>query len=483
MLTIKAVKTLISRMNYIITVLSTFFLQPAFAAAPDYEAAAADLRKTLGELVKVDTTTPPGNEAEAVKIAAKKLKAAGIPYEIVSFAPGRDNLVARLKGNGKKKPILLLAHLDVVGTKDQPWTMAKHELTEKDGYLYGRGVLDDLSMAATILETAILIKKANTPLDRDIIIALTGDEESGGTGIKHLLDTRPELVTDAEFVLNEGGFPVLVDNKVTTFRMQVAEKTYQNFTIKAKGTPGHSSLPLKDNAIYRLSHALQKIERAKVEPRIIPATRTYFREIAKTKTGKLAKAMTAVADAKGSLPKWAATTLTENPTYASQLYTTCVATMINGGIKENALPAEATANVNCRIMPDETVADTQKRLAKIINDPNVEVLKLATFGEGPASSVMGEVPTALADVLPKHWPEAVLVPFMQTGATDSRFFRERGIPSYGIMPIAITEADGMRAHGIDERIPAASLVPGLKFFHDLVLRLSASTSAGASAGG
>lgn len=476
MLTKEATLILIFIMKYSITVLSVIFFcfQPTFAAAPiDYEAAAKNLRQTLGEFIKADTTTPPGNEAKAAKIAAERFQAAGITYQILSFAPGRDNLVARIKGNGAKKPVLLLAHLDVVGTKDQPWTMPKHEMTEKDGYLYGRGILDDLGMAATIIETAVLIKNAGTPLDRDIIIALTGDEESGGTGIKHLLATHPELITDAEFAINEGGAPFTIDGKVAQFRMQVAEKTYQNFTIKATSTPGHSSRPLNDNSIYRLSRALQNVEKTKREPRMIPATRTYFREIAKQEKGKMAEALKAVADAKGALPKWAVTKIEENPSYRAQLYTTCVATMISGGTKENALPAQATANVNCRIMPDETIEQTQKRLSDVIKDSKVEVTATSPNGQGPASNVTGEVPTALTEVLAEIWPGAVVIPAMQTGATDSRFLREKGIPSYGIGPMAISEADMMRAHGIDERIPTSSIRPGVEFFHKLVLKLAA----------
>lgn len=444
----------------------------ASAQAPDYDAAVKTFRTTLSELVKADTTNPPGNEERAVKILAKRFKDAGIPYEVVNFAPGRDNLIVRLKGSGEKKPLLLMAHIDVVGTKDQNWTTPPHEVTEKDGFLYGRGVVDDLGMAVVIVETMIMLKQANVKLNRDIVAAFTGDEESGGAGMRYLVEKRPEF-SEVGAVLNEGGTRVLAAGKSRFFNMQVGEKIYQDFTLSAKGETGHSSMPKKDNSIYRLARALEKLANFTPEYRFIDVTRAYFKQRSKVDEGKLAMAMRQLVATNGKLPASALKVVTEVPVNASLLSTSCVATMLAGGTKVNALPPEATANVNCRLLPDENMAMVKQRLEKIINDPKVEVKPVGDFGSAPASPVTGEVPSALAEIVNQMWPGTPILPAMSTGATDSKFFRAKGIPAYGVMPIAIEESDIGRSHGIDERMPVASIRPGIEFFHKLVLRLGA----------
>lgn len=429
-------------------------------------------RTMLSDLVKADTTNPPGNESRAVKVIAARLKKVGIPYEIVTFAPGRDNIVARLKGTGEEKPLLLLAHLDVVGTKDQKWSVPEHELTEKDGYLYGRGVGDDLGMVAANLEIFIELKTSGAALKRDVILAFTGDEESGGAGLKFLLANRPELV-NAGIALNEGGRPVIIDGKVKYFNFQVAEKVYQDFTLSTKGDTGHSSVPRKDNSIYRMARALDRLGQFEAESRLIDATRAYFKELAKIETGEKAAAMRTLVAANGSkLPKGALKVVKADPLKASMLSTTCVATMLNAGTKANALPPEAHANVNCRLLPDETAEQVQARLAKVINDPRVEIKAEGHLGFAGPSPTQGEVPTAVREVVNEVWPGAGVVPAMMTGATDSRFLRSKNIQSYGVHPIAMEEADSIRAHGVDERLPVASIQPGLEFLHRLVVKLA-----------
>lgn len=441
-------------------------------AADKYEAEVQAVRKTLADLVKADTSNPPGNEARAVELVAARLKAEGVPYEIVEFAPGRSNLVARLKGSGGEKPLLLLAHLDVVGTGGQRWTSDPHALMEKDGYLVGRGVGDDLGMAAVSLEVFLMLKRSGVPLRRDVILALTGDEESGGKGIRHLLETKPQLV-DAAVALNEGGGPLLGDNgKVKLVGLQTAEKTYQDFHLSTKGPTGHSSVPLGDNAIYRLARALDRLARLEMPVKLIPVTREYFAKRADMEPAKLAAAMRALASSKGTLPKGAVKELEKDPVLSANLRTTCIATMIHGGTKENALPPEAHGNVNCRILPGEPVESVRKRLKDAIADVNVEVTPVDDFGTADASPTAGEVPAAVQKVSAELWAGAPVIPMMSRGATDSRFLRMKGIASYGISPIATTEADGRRAHGIDERIPAASLRPGIEFFHKLVVELA-----------
>ena len=448
---------------------------PAFASGPpDFDAHARSFRDTLAALVKADMTNPPGNEARGVDILAKRLSAADIPYQITEFAPGRKNLVARLKGSGQKRPLLLLAHIDVVGVKDQVWTTAPYELTEKDGFFYGRGVVDDLGSAAVHLEVLIAIQASGLKLQRDLIVAFTGDEESGGGGIRYLLEKHPEMI-DADMALNEGGAPLLrADGKHKYVALQVAEKTYQDYTLITKGQTGHSSVPRGNNAIYRLSRALTRLASFQAERRLIPATRAYFNALAAVEEPKKAKAMRALVAARGKLPQWALDEVEESPRFASMLTTSCVATLVSGGSRANALPAEARANVNCRLLPDETPEQVRERLRKVVSDPEVEITLDNSFGSAPASPVDSEVTRTIAKLVEETWPGTPVVPMMQTGATDSRFLRLRGIPAYGFTPLAMYEADTVRAHGIDERLPVASVRPGIELLYRVVTRLAAS---------
>jgi acetylornithine deacetylase/succinyl-diaminopimelate desuccinylase-like protein len=445
----------------------------ALAGSADYDRLLTDFRVLLAKLVAADTTNPPGNEARAVAILADRLDQENIPYEVTEFAPGRQNLVARLSGDGSAKPLLLLAHLDVVGADGQPWTSPPHEVTERDGFLVGRGVSDDLGMALMGLETMVMLQRSGTRLRRDVILALTGDEESGGAGVRWLLANRPQSL-QAEFALNEGGGVRLGDDgRVSFVGLQAAEKTYQDFRITARGTTGHSSVPKPDNAIHRLAGALQRLAAYRFPPHMLPVTRAYFRARAAVEPPALAAALRTAAGSKGPIPEAALRTIERNPALGFSLRTTCVATRVAGGTRVNALPAEAHADVNCRILPDESTDDVRRTLVKVIGDPGLAVEMLEPFGSGPASDVEGEGPEAIRKIASETWPAAPVIPILSLGATDSRFLRAAGIAAYGLNPIALTEDDARRAHGVDERIPVASLRPGLEFFHRLVLEIAA----------
>ena len=445
----------------------------AWAASADYEGSIADFRSLLVKLVAVDTTNPPGNEARAVTILAARLDGEKIPYEVTEFAPGRKNLVARLAGDGSEKPLLLLAHIDVVGAEGQPWTSPPHEVTERDGFLVGRGVSDDLGMALMELETVVLLQRSGARLRRDVILAFSGDEESGGAGIRWLLANQPQSL-QAECAFNEGGgLRIGDDGRVSFVGLQVAEKTYQDFRITAKGTTGHSSVPQPDNAIYRLARGLERLGAHRFPPRMLPVTRAYFRARAAVEPPPLAAALRTAAASKGAVPAAAIATIEKNPVLDAALRTTCVATMVSGGTRANALPAEAQTIVNCRILPDESIDDVAHALANVIGDPGLSVEQLEPFGSGPASDLEGTAPAAVAKIATEMWPAAPVIPILSLGGTDSRFLRARGIPTYGLSPIALTEADARRAHGVDERIPLASLRAGIEFFHRLVLELAA----------
>jgi acetylornithine deacetylase/succinyl-diaminopimelate desuccinylase-like protein len=445
----------------------------ASAAGADYDASLADFRALLAKLVAADTRNPPGNEARAVAIVAARLDEEKIPYEVTEFAPGRKNLVARLSGDGSEKPLLLLAHLDVVGAEGQPWTSPPHEVTERDGFLVGRGVSDDLGMALMGLETMVMLRRSGTRLRRDVVLALTGDEESGGAGVRWLLANHRQSL-QAELAFNEGGGVRLGDDgKVSFVGLQVAEKTYQDFRISAKGTTGHSSVPNPDNAIYRLARGLERLGAHRFPARLLPVTRAYFRARAAVEPPQLAAALRTAAASKGAIPPTAIATIETNPVLGAALRTTCVATMVLGGTRANALPAEAQATVNCRILPDESIDDVARALADVIADRGLSIERLEPFGSGPASDVEGAGPAAVRKIATEMWPAAPVIPILSLGGTDSRFLRARGIATYGLSPIALTEADARRAHGVDERIPIASLRPGLEFFHRLVVELAA----------
>lgn len=443
------------------------------AFAVDFDAAALKARETLAALIEADTTNPPGNEVRAVEIAAKKLKQADIAYEITEFAPGRQNIVARLKGSGKQGPVLLLAHTDVVGAGGQAWSVDPHKLTERDGYLYGRGVADDLGPAVVNLEALILLKASGVKLKRDVIVALTGDEESGGQGIRYLIKNKRQSI-QADFAVNELGGPVVGSNgKVAFVGVQSAEKTYQDFELTTDGKTGHSSVPHPDNAIYRLSRALDRLGSFKFPARLNPVTRAYLEARAKVEPAEMASAMRAAAQARGPIPAKALATLESNAIVGANLRTTCVATLINGGTRVNALPATASAKVNCRILPDENAAQVQKQLEAIIADPVVKVKPIEDLGSSGGSPVAGADLDRLRALIGQMWPGVPIMPFQSLGATDSRFLREIGIKTYGMSALPMTEEDGRRAHGIDERIPSTSLRVGVEFFYKLLIALAA----------
>ncbi len=454
------------------------------AQAADYDAAARSARSLLDALVAANTSNPPGNEARAAALGAERLAAAGIAFTRTEFAPGRENLVARLRGDGSAPPVLLLAHTDVVGAEGQAWSSDPHQVVEKDGYLVGRGVEDDLGMAALALEVLVMLQREKTPLARDVVLAWTGDEESGGAGIRWLLEHDPSSVK-AAFALNEGGMIRLgEDGNPTWVELQTAEKIYQDYVLAARGETGHSSVPLADNAIYRLARALAKLADQRFPARLLPVTRAYLAARAPLEPPEQGRAMRALAEAKGPLPEDALAVLDADPVLAASLRTTCVATLLSAGTRVNALPAEARASVNCRILPDETPAQVQATLARVLADPAIEITPTQEFGFGEPSPLEGPAPAALAAVVGQMWPGLPIIPFMSRGATDSRFLRARGIPAYGIGPIPETDADARRAHGIDERIPAWGLRTGIEFLHRLVLELAGRrTATGAANGG
>ncbi len=462
------------RLALALSALGSFLPSPARAAPPDLSASLPRVRALLEQLVAAETVNPPGNEARAAGVGAARLRAAGVPHQVFEFAPGRANLVARLKGDGSAKPLLLLAHTDVVPTTNQPWTSPPHQLAEKDGYLVGRGTLDDLGAAALWLEVVQVLHERKVPLRRDVILAWTGDEERGGDGLAWQLEHARDSIADAGLALNEGGGVELdAKGKAMSCAIHVAEKIYVDFELRARGPSGHSSRPLPDNAIYRLSRALARLGPHRFPPRFLPVTRAFFLATASAEEPALRDAMKALAASEGALPPDALQVLDRKPSVASLLRTTCVATQLAGGSGPNVLPAEATANVNCRILPDESPEDVRRRLAEVVGDPGIEIVAKPGFGgASPQSPLGGDGPDAIARVVRRHFPDVPVIPYMSSFVTDSRALRAAGIPTYGFDGIATTDEESSRAHAADERMPARALGPALQMMYELVLDLA-----------
>jgi acetylornithine deacetylase/succinyl-diaminopimelate desuccinylase-like protein len=432
-------------------------------------------RDILEELIAINTTASSGSVTAAAERVAARLVAAGFPkndVHLVGQAEKKKNLVARYRGRGTRKPILLLAHLDVVEARREDWSFDPFTLTEKDGYFYGRGTIDIKGAAATLVATFIRLRQEQWVPDRDVILALTADEEGGtDNGVQWLLTNRRDLI-DAEYCLNvDAGGPELRGGTVTALDVQAAEKVYASFTLTVKNPGGHSSLPLKENAIYRLAAALQRIAAFDFPVTTNDITRAYFERMAPL-SGAAGDDMRAVAKQPPDADA-AARLSTKSALYNSLLRTTCVATLLQGGHAENALPQTAQATINCRILPGHDPADVQRTLERIVADAEVVVASIRPWTPSPPSPLTPDVFAAIDTAARATWPDAArgsksvpIVPFMETGATDGVFLRNAGVPVYATNGIAY-DPDDNRAHGKDERILVKSFYEGLEFAYQL----------------
>lgn len=450
------------------------FSAPVRAGEPISEADRKAVREIYEELLEIDTTHDHGSTTPAAEAVAKRLRAAGIPdadIAVVGPSPRKMNLVARLRGSGVAgKPLLLLAHLDVVEAKREDWTVDPFTLLEKDGFFYARGSLDDKAMAAIFTQAVIRMKTEKTPLSRDVILALTADEEGGGeNGVDWLLREKRSLV-DAGLVLNEGGGGRMRAGKYLVNGVQAAEKTYMDFELAVSNKGGHSSLPVKDNAIYRLANGLVRLESHAFPIELNDVTRAYLERASQAETGPLAADMRAVA----ANPKdeAAVARLTAQPSYNAILRTTCVATELAGGHAPNALPQRASANVNCRILPGHSAAEVQKTLVAVLADPEIAVTLSEKEIAGPKAQVDPAFLATVERVSAEVFPGVPVVPIMSSGATDSKYFRLAGIPAYGISGIFV-DVDDVRAHGRDERLGVVQFYEGQRFLWRLVQALAA----------
>jgi len=430
-------------------------------------------RELYKELVETNTTLSSGSCTLAAERMGARLKAAGFPDDQITLFstpehPKEGGLVAVFPGTSKKaKPILLLAHLDVVEAKRADWTRDPFTLIEENGYLYARGTADDKMMAATWVDTLIRFRESGYKPKRTIKIALTCGEETtyAFNGAQWLANNRRDLI-DAEFALNEGGGGDS-DGKGTILnqQMQIGEKAVQNYRLETANPGGHSSIPVHDNAIYELADALVALRALEFPLELNDTTRAFFAQSGKGRTDDVGKAMVAIS----AIPADAAAekTLNTDRTYHSMLRTTCVATLLEGGHANNALPQRAAANVNCRILPGHSVEETQATLQKAAGSKVTITLVPPIRPLAKAPPMDPRVLAPAQKLVEKYWPGVPMVPAMSTGATDGIFLEAVGIPVYGV-PGSWGDPDGNGVHGLNERIEIKSLYMGRDYLFDLV---------------
>jgi acetylornithine deacetylase/succinyl-diaminopimelate desuccinylase-like protein len=442
-------------------------------------------RDIFRELIEINTTDSVGSTTRAAEAMAKRLLDAGFPRADVAVLGPNDrkgNLVVRLRGkSGARKPILIIGHLDVVEARREDWTTDPFQFVEKDGYFYGRGTQDMKVDDAVLVTTFIRFQKEGYRPDRDLILALTADEEGGKfNGVDWLLKTHRDLLP-AEFVLNsDSGGVTAVNGKPVNVDVAASEKLYADFQVSATNPGGHSSQPVPDNAIYHLTDALSRLERWDFPFELSPVTRAYFEKRAALETGRMAADMKAILR---TPPDPAAVTrLSADARYHSTTHTTCVATRLNAGHANNALPQLAQANINCRILPGHSAEEVRQNLIRIFADPKLTVRYVDNggnvFDRAPEPKAVppmlppDTVLKPLARIADEMWHGAPVIPEMETGASDSVYTIAAGLPSYGINGVAIDQED-VRAHGRDERLRVSSYYDGVEFYYRFLKALTA----------
>jgi acetylornithine deacetylase/succinyl-diaminopimelate desuccinylase-like protein len=445
-------------------------LAASATAQPDREA----FREIYEELVEIDSSPTTGSCTKVVRAAESRLRAAGFAGDAVQVVipdskPDDGNLVARIRApNATRKAVLLLAHIDVVDARREDWERDPFTLVEENGYFYGRGSADDKSMAAVFLDLLIrLEQERDFAPTRDLIMALTCGEETSNrvNGVDHLLTNKRELI-DAAFAINEGAGGLLSDDgDPVVLEVQAGEKIHQVYTLEVVNPGGHSSRPEPDNAIYRLAAATQKVAQLSFPIEITPVVREYFRITGPVLGGAIGEAMRAVAV--DPTDAAALATLISDPTYNAQVHTTCVATRLDAGHADNALPQRATATLSCRVMQGTTPEQVKERLETAIADPHVVVNIIRRRDGSPPPQLTDEIMGPVRTMAAKLWPGVPVAPLMLVGATDGRFLMNAGIPTYGMSGMFATP-DETNAHGLNEKRRVQSLYEGREFLEGVV---------------
>ncbi|HEX8403470.1 MAG TPA: M20/M25/M40 family metallo-hydrolase [Duganella sp.] len=442
------------------------------------------LRAIYQELVETNTTDSAGSCTVAVTKMAQHLKAAGyqdgdLHIVVPPGGPAKGNLVARLKGDGSAKPLLLLAHVDVVEAKREDWVRDPFKLIEEDGVFYARGATDDKAMAAAFVANMIRYKQEQQDrqkrpaLKRDLVLALTCDEElvpSKFDGVEYLLKNHRPLI-EAELALNEGGSGLLdKDGKPVRHGIQAGEKVYQSFQLEVTHSGGHSSTPYRDNAIYHLADGLSRLGKFSFPFKLSPVTRAFYERMAKIEQGQMAADMRAILKEppdQAALERLYAV----HPVHNATVRTTCVATKVDAGHADNALPQRARATVNCRILPGEPVDEVQATLQRVLADDQIKITRIGDGVISPMPPLTPGLMKAVEEISDEMWPGVPVIPTLSTGGTDGRFLNNAGIWTYGISGM-FHGPEGSGAHGLDEHIRVKSLYDGQEYLYRLAKRLA-----------
>jgi len=426
--------------------------------------------KRLQEYLRIETVNPPGNEIEGARFFKKIFDAEAIPSELFEPSLGRGNLLATLKGNGEKRPILLLNHMDVVPAEKEGWEVDPFAGIIKDGYLYGRGTLDNKSMGIVEMMALLIMKRESFPLKRDILFFAAADEETGGRwGIQWAMENIP-LLRESEYALNEGGY-VILDESGSSDRYEISngQKILLQLKLKAKGTSGHGSMPHSDNPNVKLIQALDALIKWETPYNILPMVKEFFSKMVPKQPLEERKFFEDIE--KGLSDPSFSIWLTSNPIYNAMVRDTISLTILHGGSKANVIPSESTATLDCRLIPGSSKENFLKRLQGKLGD-EIEVEVISESQSNPPSPLDTDFFKAIKKYAAENDPDCPVVPLLLPGATDSRFLREKGIITYDFCPFRLTEKEMLRVHGNNERIAIENLRFGMKMMVDILKEIA-----------
>jgi acetylornithine deacetylase/succinyl-diaminopimelate desuccinylase-like protein len=436
-----------------------------------------DAQGWLSDLVRINTTNPPGNEAAAAQYVAAVLQKENIASEIVEMAPGRSIAIGRLQAGplpDPSKALLLVAHLDVVGADKTKWTVDPFGAIVKDGYLYGRGVIDDKSMLAANLAAIVELKRSGAHLNRDVIFLADDDEEQGGAAsIRAVAEKYWDKIACA-FALNEGGMVVLKNGKVQYVAVQASEKVSYNVAVTATGASGSASTPSPDNPVVHLAAAIEKIATMETPVEVTTIPRRYFEQLAPVEDEETSKWMRALVDMPERFQLAAKRISDMNPMWGAMIRDSIAPTELRAGDRANAIPSQAWANLNVRVLPGNPVNAVVLEMQKAVNDPQIHFqVEPDSSITAPPSSLTSDLYTLIERLAPQEFPGAVVVPFLSSSTTDSAALRFHNVEAYGLLPFPLTDADALRGHTDDERIPLASFRTGVEFLYRTVYEFTA----------
>ncbi len=434
----------------------------------DWNAMGREAVQLLSEYLRIDTTNPPGNEDRATAFLSRILSEEDIDCQVHESAPGRSNLYARLKGDGSKRPVVLLSHSDVVPADRAYWSVDPFGGLVRDGYIWGRGALDMKNLGIAELVVFLALHRNRFPLKRDVIFLVTADEEAGGSaGARWITRNRPELVADAEFLINESG-KGRVENGKAIYSIDITEKSPCWVRLVARGEPGHGSRPKPNSAVNRLIRALNAIMDYKPPVKVTDAAERYFEGIAHLQNDGYRQRFTRIRESVRDSRFLA--DLLRNQHHAAILRNTISITMLQGSDKINIIPQTATAELDCRLLPGEEPEDFVRELKRVVGDDGIEMETLLNFGNSssPFDSLLVD---SVREVVSRHHAHVDVVPNILSGFTDSHYFRDLGIHSYGFMPFLLIDDDLRRIHGNDERISVENMERGPRILYEVIEKL------------